>query len=193
MNEVLICQIVLLLILSLVTVVVFLHRASKRSLGKQAGQYCDALFIWFPDENKRRIFCQACQKDKSLSLRPSLKSSGWSGLVPSEVFYTNDEVFFASRHRQGCGGTLKICGVPQIPLCLSLCFIIKAEFSMQHEKHIEKFCTAAPAGDRWRGREMDVEEGGLTYQSSRQYFNKQNARDAFRARKKWQRDIKSHF
>lgn len=96
--------------------------------------------------------------------------------------------FLLHRQWQGHRGTLKICGALQIPLCLplshSLCFIIKDDFSIQHRKHIEKFCTATPTGDRRVGRGRAMDEGRVTYQFSGQYFNKQNARDASGARRK---------
>lgn len=73
---------------------------------------------------------------------------------------------------------------PSLPPSLSLCFIIKDDFSIQQWKHIEKFCTATPTGDRRVGRGRAMDEGRVTYQFSGQYFNKQNARDASGARRK---------
>lgn len=107
--------------LSLVITVVFLLCASKISLCKKAGQYCDKLFITFPVDFMSVIFCQ---KDKSVSLKPGLKYSGWSCLVPTEVrYYTNDEKFFAlpalpgpERNFEDLWGTAD----PSLPLSVSL-------------------------------------------------------------------------
>lgn len=153
MYEVLIWQTVILLILglTLVIVVTFLHCALQRSLGKQACQYCDMLFIRFSVDKEwlwQNLLPEA---------QPEIQWVAGSGAHRGEVFNTNDEVFFASPALLGHRGTLKICGVLQLPLCLSLCFIIKDDSSMQHKKHIAKFCTTAPTGDRW-GREMDGRE-----------------------------------
>lgn len=86
--EVLICQIVLLFVL----LCCIFARCFKMITWQT---FCRSI-LWFLFDEEEWEFLSGLSKDKSFSLQPSLKSSGWSGLVPTEVYYTNDEVFFAS-------------------------------------------------------------------------------------------------
>lgn len=86
MNEVLVCQIGLLLILALVNVVMLLYRTSKRSLSTRTLVITvTSFFIRCPVHEEFNF--PTAKRGKSLSLKPSLKSGGWSGPVPTEVKY----------------------------------------------------------------------------------------------------------
>lgn len=151
---------------------VFMHCVSKIGLAIRLVKTVTCCY------QKVFYFHQETKIKGRVSLRPSLILSGWSGEV--RHIFTNDEDCFAFGHR----GTLEICEVLRLPLCLCLCFIIEHNFSMQRWRHIVKLCNAASTRRRQTLRQRGRARGRVTYQSSWKWFNKQNSRDTYRLEKK---------
>lgn len=116
----------------------------------------------------RSMIFSDMSKEKSFTLKPSLKSSGWAGLVPTdwgEVYSTNDEVFFCFPGFDRDAGELwRFVGRCRSPLCISLCFIIEDDSSTQHKKHTENHHSHR----RQTGEGERLCEGRVTYQSGSQ-------------------------
>lgn len=107
MNEVLICQTVLLMILA----------RTLECVGTQAGRHCAILPSSRPADMRHDSLSDVSKEEKLM------KSTGQSGLLPTGPRYITlmMKYFLLPWHQQGQRGTLKICGAVQSPpLCRSV-------------------------------------------------------------------------